>query len=89
MIFITYFIVPELRNIHGFILQRYSGLTFIGCTLVLITILIKKDAMGEFICFACGITYLNCITKQSMQYTNLLRMSVHLSGLILFDNLNT
>lgn len=61
VIFIVYSIVPELRNIHGYILRGYSGSLFIGYTIKLVLVLIGKDAIGDSICIACGISYSNCV----------------------------
>ncbi|CAL1687353.1 unnamed protein product [Lasius platythorax] len=48
----VYSILPELRNIHGFILCRYSGLVFVGYTIELMNILISMNVMGYSICIA-------------------------------------
>lgn len=86
VMFIVYTIVPELRNVHGFILRRYSSLIFIGETARLTDVLI--DVKGDIICFASGTTYSNCIIKHSIQHLKTLVMSMHTDGLIFFDNLN-
>ncbi|CAL1687356.1 unnamed protein product [Lasius platythorax] len=53
VMFIVYSILPELRNINGFILCRYSGLVFVGYTVELMTLLIiSMDVMVYSICFA-------------------------------------
>ncbi|XP_072748816.1 G-protein coupled receptor Mth2-like [Anoplolepis gracilipes] len=52
--FIVYSIVPEFRNIQGFILRGYSSLVFMGYTIELMDYLIKKDVMGYSICLACA-----------------------------------
>ncbi|CAL1687355.1 unnamed protein product [Lasius platythorax] len=52
MMFIVYSILPELRNIHGFILCGYSGFVFVGYTVELMNALISKDVMGYSICIA-------------------------------------
>ncbi|XP_019885086.2 probable G-protein coupled receptor Mth-like 10 [Camponotus floridanus] len=49
MMFIVYSIQPELQNIHGFILCRYSGLIFVAYTIFLMDTLIEKDALGDYI----------------------------------------
>ncbi|XP_072748825.1 probable G-protein coupled receptor Mth-like 10 isoform X1 [Anoplolepis gracilipes] len=52
--FIVYSIVPELRNIQGFILRGYSSLVFMGYIIELMNHLIKKDVMGYSICVSCA-----------------------------------
>ncbi|CAL1687351.1 unnamed protein product [Lasius platythorax] len=52
VMFIVYSRLPEFRNIHGFILCKYSGLVFVGYTVELMNILISMDVMGYSICIA-------------------------------------
>jgi len=82
MMFIIYSIVPELRNIHGFILRRYSGSIFIGETVRLTDVLIIGDMEEDIICIASGTTYSNCIIKQPMQHLEILGLSVHADILV-------
>ncbi|KAL6446888.1 hypothetical protein ACFW04_001358 [Cataglyphis niger] len=51
VIFIVYS-MPELRNMHGYILRRYSGSLVIGNTIALVNILIGRDAIEDSICIA-------------------------------------
>ncbi|XP_050461429.1 G-protein coupled receptor Mth2-like [Cataglyphis hispanica] len=52
VMFIVYSIIPELRNIHGFILCGYSGSIAVLNTMELVKTFIKRDAIGDFICIA-------------------------------------
>jgi len=65
MMFIVYSIQPELRNIYGFILRRYSGLIFVAYMISLMNTLIKKDALGNSIYIIFGTIYLNLIIKHT------------------------
>ncbi|XP_029679296.1 G-protein coupled receptor Mth2-like isoform X2 [Formica exsecta] len=50
VLFIVYSIVPELRNIHSFILRGYSGSIVIVNTVELVKIFIGGDVIEGFIC---------------------------------------
>ncbi|KAL6418643.1 hypothetical protein ACFW04_011932 [Cataglyphis niger] len=50
VMFIAYSIIPELHNIHGFILRGYSGSIAVVNTIELIKIFIRRDDMEDFIC---------------------------------------
>ncbi|KAL6447558.1 hypothetical protein ACFW04_000043 [Cataglyphis niger] len=54
VMFIVYSIVPELRNIHSFILRGYSGSIVIMNTVELLKIFIERDAIPieNFTCIA-------------------------------------
>ncbi|KAL6447568.1 hypothetical protein ACFW04_000045 [Cataglyphis niger] len=52
MMFIVYSIIPELHNIHTFILCGYSGSIAVLSTIELVKTFIKRDAIGDFICIA-------------------------------------
>ncbi|XP_050452347.1 G-protein coupled receptor Mth2-like [Cataglyphis hispanica] len=49
-IFLVYSILPELRNIHGFILRNYTGALSIAYTIDIVNILIKADAVKYPVC---------------------------------------
>ncbi|XP_070167493.1 G-protein coupled receptor Mth2-like [Polyergus mexicanus] len=52
VMFIVYSIVPELRNIHSFILRGYSGSIVIVNTVELVKIFIGEHVIEDFICIA-------------------------------------
>ncbi|KAL6419549.1 hypothetical protein ACFW04_013762 [Cataglyphis niger] len=49
-IFLVYSILPELQNIHGFILRNYTGALSIAYTIDIVNILIKADAVKYPVC---------------------------------------
>ncbi|GAB1862788.1 G-protein coupled receptors family 2 profile 2 domain-containing protein [Camponotus japonicus] len=49
-IFLVYSILPDLRNVHAFMLRNYSGTLSVAYTLDIVNILIKSDAVGYPIC---------------------------------------
>ncbi|XP_029672549.1 uncharacterized protein LOC115241130 [Formica exsecta] len=51
-IFLIYSILPELRNVHGFLLRNYSGALFVTNTIYIVNILIigEADAVHYTVC---------------------------------------
>ncbi|XP_029668257.1 uncharacterized protein LOC115238500 [Formica exsecta] len=62
MTFVVYSTIPELRNIHGYILCSYSGSLIVAYTVELKYTLVTRDAIGDSICIAYGISYNTQIT---------------------------
>jgi len=89
-LFLVYSILPDLRNVHAFMLHNYSGTLSVAYTLDIANILIKSDAVGYPICVTLGIVYLNHIIMQSMQHIFGRHTSAHspnnYSLIILFNN---
>ncbi|XP_072744286.1 G-protein coupled receptor Mth2-like isoform X2 [Anoplolepis gracilipes] len=49
-VFLVYSILPELRNVHGFMLRNYSGALSVAYTIDIVTILIKADVVQYPVC---------------------------------------
>ncbi|XP_029662734.1 G-protein coupled receptor Mth2-like [Formica exsecta] len=49
-IFVVYSILPELRNVHGFMLRNYSGAMTVAYTIDIVNVLIKADAIHYSAC---------------------------------------
>ncbi|XP_072758912.1 uncharacterized protein [Anoplolepis gracilipes] len=62
IIFLVYYILPELNSIHSFMLRRYSSMVIISNICELLSLLIYKK---YFICIASGfINYFTSLTSQ-------------------------
>ncbi|CAL1687354.1 unnamed protein product [Lasius platythorax] len=58
MTFMVYSILPELRNIHGYMLRRYVGSLFVGGIFYLVIQLIEIPNIGNYACFVIAfVTY--------------------------------
>ncbi|XP_025263964.1 G-protein coupled receptor Mth2-like isoform X2 [Camponotus floridanus] len=57
-IFLVYSILPDLRNVHAFMLRSYSGILSVAYTIDIANIFIKSDA----------VEYSICVTIASFQY---------------------
>ncbi|XP_029167932.1 G-protein coupled receptor Mth2-like [Nylanderia fulva] len=71
-VFLVYSILPELRNVHGFMLRNYSGALFVAHGISIVYILIKSDdvqypvcvtmAFLTYFCYMAGSFWLNIIS---------------------------
>lgn len=72
LVFLVYSILPDLRNVHSFMLRNYSGALSIAYTIDIANILITTNAVEYPICVTIGTVYLNYIIMQLMQHMYLL-----------------
>ncbi|CAL1687358.1 unnamed protein product [Lasius platythorax] len=49
-VFLVYSILPELRNVHGFMLRNYSGALFVAYIIDIVNIIIKADDVQHSVC---------------------------------------
>ncbi|XP_072757805.1 probable G-protein coupled receptor Mth-like 3 [Anoplolepis gracilipes] len=55
ILFLVYTILPELHNIHGFMLRRYSSIIFIFYLIDMSVIIIRRENLAYSICIASGL----------------------------------
>lgn len=58
-IFFIYSILPELRNVHGFMLRNYSGTLAIAYAIDMVNIIIRTNAVQDSVCITIGRVYLH------------------------------
>ncbi|XP_072758562.1 probable G-protein coupled receptor Mth-like 10 isoform X2 [Anoplolepis gracilipes] len=68
-IFLVYFILSELYNIHSFMLRRYASLLFIACTIDVMDQLIDTMNQGFSICVIIGLVNYFCYLASSFWLT--------------------
>lgn len=54
MTFVVYSVLPELQNIHSYILRRYVGSMFVGGTCYFVIQYIQLQDIGNYACFTLG-----------------------------------
>jgi len=58
-VFLVYSILPELRNVHGFMLRNYCGALFVVYGIRFVHFLIESDDVQYAVCVTIGIEYIS------------------------------
>ncbi|XP_029168406.1 uncharacterized protein LOC114938588 [Nylanderia fulva] len=62
-IFLVYSILPELRNVHGFILRNYIGALSVAYGIDIVNIIIRTNSVQDSVCVTIGTNILFVTTK--------------------------